>query len=214
MLNLTLKCFKRLCSFQVDSQSPLHDPFTLSQRLNTAWPSDRHGRFNWSDFIFHLVSLHMNSWRKSWLIFGVAVSFITCNLSPLHNHFTGISFFCTRTWKERLQCTFMYFSCNMVFFFFTLYFSLFWSSDSTHFKSLTCRTWVVFGHQGVDGSMQRKPRRRSHRPPTVLPALKEEAQVSMGVLIWGSKLPRAVWILNIMSPTFMFKVLTFIIPPC
>lgn len=61
--------------------------------------------------------------------------------------------------------------------------------------------------------MQRKPRQRSHRPHTVIPALKEEAQVSMGVLIWGSKLPWAVWILNIMSPTFMFKVLTFIIPP-
>lgn len=36
----------RLCPFQADSQSPLCDPVTLSQRLNTAWPSDCHGRFN------------------------------------------------------------------------------------------------------------------------------------------------------------------------
>lgn len=72
----------------------------------------------------------------------------------------------------------------------------------------------VFWSPGSRQQEQRKPRqlRERERPPMVTLALKEEAQVSLSVLILSSKHPQAVWLLYPISCNFMFNFATFSLP--
>lgn len=125
MLNLTSKCLKR--QHDVVFRLTHSHPCVILSLCLRDWIQHGHQiAMVDSTEAISFSTWFLCTWTKSWLIFGVAVSFITCNLSPLQNHLTGISFFFTRTWKKgdnTLSCTF-HVTCYFCLFYIFHYFEV------------------------------------------------------------------------------------------